>query len=132
MSANGRKILKYCAALLLLAMQVGCGGGAGATAPTDLSADQKQIVALVSGISDNARDLASLRTVFTKDAAPSSSALKGYKDSFFSVNGDVVISGTTATIPVKATSYSSGAEAIVSWTATKDGDKWKLTQAPVK
>jgi hypothetical protein len=131
-AGTGNTRFGLCAVLALLLLPLGCGGGQEAVKPQDLTDDQKEIIALVGGVSDVATELTRLRSVFTKDAAPSQAEMKDYSSHYFQVTGDVSVTGDTATIPVKVASYSSDSTANVTWKAAKDSGKWKLTDAPVK
>lgn len=120
--------------LLVLAVQFGCGGGGqGDATVVDNNPDVQRISQLVGGASDLAsQGLTALRGSFTKDAAPNQAKVQQFKESFFAIEGDVAVSGTTATIPVRVNSYASGPGPLVTWKATKEGDDWKLSDAPLK
>ena len=119
--------------LCALVFQLGCGGGEGEKVGVSTDEDVIAISQLVSGASDLAvQGLSQVRTIFTKDAAPNQAKVKELKESYFNIEGDVSVAGTSATIPVRVNSYANGPGALVTWKAVKEGDGWKLTDAPTK
>ena len=118
--------------LLLIAGQAGCGGGeTGPGATAELTEDQQQVLALVSGVSDKATELNRLRESFTKAAAPASGDRKKFADNIFEVSGPINVSGSTASFTVKIRPYTSENSVEKQWKATKEGNKWLLSEAPL-
>ena len=129
----GGKFYLVLAASLVLALQVGCGDGT-ATSTTgvgELSPDQAAINSLVSGVSDMSSELSRLRESFTKDNAPKSSDKAKYAANYFEIEGDIVVSGTTANFPVKISSYTTEDTRQMQWKAEKVGDTWLLSDTPL-
>jgi hypothetical protein len=119
-------------AMALCAPLVGCGGGEVATTSTEVTEDQMAVGSLPSLAADKSNDLARLREVFVKDAWPSSSDRKKYADHMFDIDGDITVTGDTATFPIKITNYETQASSTATWKAQKVDGTWLLSDAPVK
>ena len=119
--------------LCALAITVGCGGGGGgADLDAGKSDDEKAIVNNVSSLSDIAGRLEPLRERFTAAAAPSTADAKKFEDNKVRIISDITITGTTATFDVEITSYAESPTTVEkTWKAVKEGDKWKLSEAPM-
>ncbi len=126
-----RQTMGLCAFAALLALPLGCGGGAAKSTVADMTDDQKAVSALVGGVSDYSTELARLREVFTKDGAPSSADRKKYADNGFEIDGDINVAGSSATVQVKIMNYATGDTRSATWKLVKEGDKWLLSEAPV-
>lgn len=125
-------------AVLLAAVQTGCGGGGGITG-TSQSEDEKQIYALIGSLSDRAANmdrneaLSKLREAFTGDNAPSASDVQVYKDRMFEITDKISVSGNTATFTVRVAPYDpdKGKEGTMQWKAVKEGTTWKVAESPL-
>lgn len=124
-------VIQKAVVLVAFAAIVGCGSDEPVDLDAEMTEDQINVNTVVSSISDSATDLGRLRENFTKEAAPKSSDLKDYANNYFSVDGDINVTGSTATFSVKVMNYESGAEKTANWKAVKEGDKWLLSEAPV-
>ena len=49
----------------------------------------------------------------------------------FRINGDITVTGTTASFVVEIGNYEDGQVVEKTWKATKDGDAWKLSDTPL-
>ena len=107
---------------------LGCGGSQPVESPVKgMSEDQQSIVDLVHGLADYAaQDLKSLRSKFTKDAAPKSSDQAKMKKAYFDIDGDINVSGETANFQVKV----SGGPP-VAWKAVSQDGVWLLSETPM-
>ena len=107
---------------------LGCGGSQPVESPVKgMSEDQQSIVDLVHGLADYAaQDLKSLRSKFTKDAAPKSSDQAKMKKAYFDIDGDINVSGETANFQVKV----SGGPP-VAWKAVSQDGFWLLSETPM-
>jgi hypothetical protein len=117
---------------MVLAAQVGCGGGkTGPAATAELTEDQQQIMSLVGGVSDSATELNRLRESFTKAAAPKEADRKRFSENRFEVSGPINVTGSSASFTVKMGLYTSENSVEKTWKATKEGKKWLLSEAPL-
>ena len=66
-----------------------------------------------------------------KDNQPKSSDRAKYHENYFELDGDIVVSGTSASFPVKIGSYTSEATTVKQWKAEKVGDQWLLSETPL-
>jgi hypothetical protein len=116
----------------------GCGGGRGISSPTaekataKLTDDQRAIYRLISGVPDSSTTLPRLREIFTRDGAPSAADLNKFKTNRFIVEGDINVSGDTATFNVAISPNTENAPppVIKPWTAKKDPQKgWLISEA---
>lgn len=110
----------------------GCGSEEIENPLDEMDEDQQAVAALVGQVSDYAaQGQKSLRSIFTRDGAPSSGDVKKYKARYFELDGDVTVSGDSATFPVKVGQYKSPGTAVAQWKATKVDGNWKLADAPL-
>jgi hypothetical protein len=138
-SINAKRFIMVVLGALLLAVQLGCGGeDGGATTDRPQTEDEKQIYALVGGVSDKAagpeasENLKRLRESFTKENAPSGSQLKTYQDHMFEISSPINVTGNTASFTVKIAKYTATDVGIEKqWKAVKEGDVWKLSETPL-
>jgi hypothetical protein len=128
---HGRRGVLFGLMLLGCSFMLGCGGGGGGGAKTESSADEREIRALVGGVSDKATELNRLRESFTAAAAPKQADLKKFSTHMFSIAGPVNVSGTTASFTVTIAPYAEGTAVEKPWKATKEGSKWLLSEAPL-
>jgi hypothetical protein len=109
----------------------GCGGpdGHSPPAPDFGSADGKQIAELVSELNEAKANPQRFRAVF---AAPAPTNGKAYDAFNFDVSGRPTVSGAQATATVKVRSDADQSErGEKEWTFVKEGDKWKIKDAPL-
>jgi hypothetical protein len=50
----------------------------------------------------------------------------------FDIDGDITVTGDTATFPIKITNYETQASSTATWKAQKVDGTWLLSDAPVK
>ena len=134
---SGWSILSGSIALLVIALAIGCGDGQGSDPLQSASEDERAIDDLVSSLADVSGDINMLRERFTKEGAPSSADGRNYRKFKFMVDlSSVNVTGSTATFTVTAMSedYSTDAEPTtkeLQWKAAKEGEAWKLSEAPI-
>ena len=121
----------------LLTVLPGCGGSKPvANKSAELSEDQKAILSLVGSFADFSSSLPRLKTMYAKANAPKAADVNKYKGCSFSILGEIVVSGDTATAPVEiiktdeATGNSSP-PVTQTWKFTKEDGQWKLVESPV-
>ena len=95
--------------------------------------DQKAISDVVGSVADYSGNVARLRELFTRDAAPSATDGKKYGDYMYNVEGTINVSGDTATFDVSIVPSADENPTPVkkTWKAVKEGGKWKLSEAPL-
>lgn len=121
---------------LLVSMMVGCGGG-GTPAPkaAGLSDDQKAIMALVGGFADTSSNLKRLTPAFVKANAPKQADMAKFKNCSATVDGEIAVSGETATAPVAITKFDDNGNTSPptkqTWKFQKEGGEWKFVETPI-
>jgi hypothetical protein len=138
-SNNTKRLTMVLVAALLMAVQLGCGGGDGSSGDRPQTEDERQLFALVGGVSDRAANpttsvaLEQLREAFTRESAPSSADVKTYKERMFEITSPIAITGNTATFTVRVAPYDpdQGKEGQVQWKAVKEGADWKIAESPL-
>lgn len=125
--------LVVCAAFM--SMVTGCGGSAApVNKVAELNDDQKAIHGLVSGFADYASSAERVKSKFVKGKAPKPAEVKKYASSSFSVLGEIVVSGDTATAPVEIIKYDANGVGAPpktqTWKFQKEGSDWKIVEAP--
>jgi hypothetical protein len=131
-----RPLWRWVLVLSVAALATGCGGGG---TPEDLTAgmtdEQKAIDVLVGTVADYSGSSERLRTLFTKEGAPSGSAVPKYGQYMYYVadGTQISVTGTSATVPVTMTRTGEESPTPVEkqWKVEKVGDEWKLSDAPL-
>ena len=121
-------------ALVILATAWGCKRGGLIDPSAGLDEDQKAVQNLVYALADSASSLDQFRGMFAKDKAPPSTDMAKYKEFMFYVVGDITITGTTANFTTGIETQVGEAEPVIvekPWTAVKEADGWKLSDAPL-
>jgi hypothetical protein len=113
---------------LLLPLAVGCGTPPG---DTPLGADEAGKIALrVSMVNDDKSTPNTLSRHFAKGAVPKD--LKKFPKFTYDTPEKPTVTGDTATVKVKMTAELGGKEQPdQTWTLVKEGDEWKIKDAPL-
>ncbi|QDS90877.1 hypothetical protein CA51_49540 [Rosistilla oblonga] len=128
----------FIVALLVAPVLIGCGS----TDPVQVT-DAQNLNAQVEGLGDAAGDEASFAKAFVAGAAPENR--KDYGARGFQVVGDATVDGDSATVPVKifggvysttgkdggSKKPSDATETEQVWTLQRNGDTWKIKDAPL-
>jgi hypothetical protein len=130
-SLRGLRVFGCLVLLLGFSLSLGCGGGAAPDPYGGFSDDEKAIDDLISSLADISGRLDALRESFTADAAPSSADAQKMGKHNFRINGDINVTGTTASFVVEIGNYEDGQVVEKTWTATKVGEEWKLSDTPL-
>ncbi len=117
-------------ALVCLIAITGCGGDSGGQ-PLDMGGeDGTKIATLLEDVNDAVGNPKKLDTLFAKGVKPADP--KKFAKNSYSIVGKPSVSGTTATAKVRVDPAGGGTTlGEVEWTFEKDGDKWKIKNAPI-
>jgi|SRR5262245_65646715 len=102
--------------------------GCGSEAKREQQPDE-QLVSLVTGTPDKALNAKQAKEHFV--TVPAKGELQRYAQLSFEPAGSPSVSGNTATVPVKITAPDGTLKGEVTWEFVKDGDRWKLKNAPL-
>jgi hypothetical protein len=123
--------LPWCLARRLWFLLMACAAGCGAAADVDAT-EQGKVSNLVSEVADAAARDQSLQALFTTSSKPPKQLRQQYARYSFRALEPPVVEADKATIKVRVRHARNDAEAgEVEWTAVKEGDAWKLEQAPL-
>jgi len=129
------RLSRYMALCVMAVSLLGCGGAQQAPKATGLTDDQKAVNSMVGSISDYASSLERLKSKFVKGKAPKSSDLPKFSGVTISTDGDIVIAGDTATVPVAIMKYDANGNAQPpvkqTWKFAKEGGEWKYAETPL-
>jgi len=125
-----------CVALCVVAVAlIGCGGPQEAPKATGLTDDQKAVNSMVGSISDYASTVERLKSKFVKAKPPKASDLPKFSGVSISTDGDIAISGDSATVPVAIIKYDANGNAQPpvkqTWKFAKEGGEWKYVETPL-
>lgn len=110
-----------------LALLAGCGGSDGK--PLDMGGeDGSKISTVIEDINDAVGNPKKLDTLFVKGAKPADP--KKFAKCSFTIVGKPTVSGTTAASKVRVDGDGKMLGE-VEWKFEKDGDKWKIKDAPL-
>lgn len=140
LSENVSKLFSILPVLSLLVVS-----GCGSNVRGELN-ETEEITAHVLSLGDAAGDEASFQEFFVEGAAPENR--EEYATSIFEISGEPSVSGNEAEVTVKVTpgaaagnlgdsaakqkSGDATGPSEVTWTLKKDGDQWKIQDAPLK
>jgi hypothetical protein len=111
---------------LSIALVPGCGNTP--TPPSYGSEDGKKIAELIADFNDSMADVKKFQTIFIIKPAKTN---KEYGRYMYDVSGSPSVSGEQATAKIKVTQDNGKDKGVVDWTFVKQGDKWKIKEAPL-
>ncbi len=127
LSSRGGRRTQRALSLALLVVAVGCG-----QVEQDDSSEAGQVSLLISEVADAATKEQSLQALFAATAKPDKKQRQQYARFSYRPLETPVLAGDRATIKVRVRHARNDAEAgEMEWTAIKEGDAWKLEQAPL-
>lgn len=113
--------------LILLVSALGCGSRA---EPGDQTAAEA-ITGLIADAPDKASSAQAAQQYFAEGAIPSPATRKRYPAYTFEVAGKPTVRGDTATVEVRVQDQDGRAAGQVRWSFVKQGDQWRVKEAPL-
>jgi hypothetical protein len=80
---------------------------------------------VLTGVPEN------LKQSFASGSAPSDKQLAEYSKYFYGFEEPITVEGNQATVNIKITQHGTTTEKAKLWTFVKEGDKWKIKNAPL-
>jgi len=93
--------------------------------------DPALVSALVQDVADATGRESMFRNLFADGAVPEKNARSKYRKYSFRAIEPAVFDGDTATVKVVATNLKDEPVGEITWTAVKEGERWKLRDAPL-
>ncbi len=111
---------------LLIPMVSGCSGTP--TPPSYGSEDGKKIAELIADFNDGMSDVKKFNTNFATKPTKTNTEYGRY---MYDVSGSPSVNGEQATAKIKVTRDNGKDKGVADWTFVKQGDKWKIKEAPL-
>jgi hypothetical protein len=122
--------MRTASGLVLALLIAGCSSS-GAPAPSGPGDDGKLIADLIEQMNDDGGRDRQLKTMFAAGSPAGKAEARAFQQYRFDLKGKPNVSGTTATATVVLEKHKGGTPAEKEWAFVKEGDKWKIKDAPL-